>query len=331
MSLRISILGDGGWGTALALVLHENRHAVTVWGPFSGQVAAIREARENRAFLPGVPLPGSIRWTADRGEAVGGADVVVLASPTKFMRPVLEGFAGLLPANARVVNVAKGLDPQTHQRMTEVAESVLGKRAVAVLSGPSHAEEVARRVPTAVTVACRESAVAQELQQLFTNTFFRVYTTEDVIGVELGGSLKNVIAVAVGVSDGIGFGHNTRAALITRGLVEITRLGCALGASPATFSGLSGMGDLIVTCTSRLSRNWSVGYRVGQGESVESVVGGSQQAIEGVWNCSTALAVARERNIQVPVTAEVHAILQEGKPPREAVKSLMMRDLKPES
>lgn len=323
-------MGDGGWGTALALVLHENGHAVTVWGPFPDQVVAIREAGENRLFLPGVPLPQAIRWTADRKEAVEGADVVVLASPTKFMRQVLEGFAGLLPPDARVVSVAKGLDPRTHQRMTEVAESVLGRRSVAALSGPSHAEEVARRVPTAVTIACRAAAVAGELQRLFTNPFFRVYTTEDVIGVELGGSLKNVIAVAVGVSDGIGFGHNTRAALITRGLVEIMRLGRALGASPSTFSGLSGMGDLIVTCTSRLSRNWSVGHRIGRGESVASVVGGSRMAIEGVWNCSTALAVARERNIQVPVTAEVHAVLHEGKSPRDAVKSLMMRDLKPE-
>jgi glycerol-3-phosphate dehydrogenase (NAD(P)+) len=330
MISRVAVLGDGGWGSALALVLNENKHDVTVWCPFPEQVEAIRAARENRAFLPGVPLPESIRWTADRKAAVSGADVVVLASPTKFMRPVLESFAGLISEGARLVSVAKGLDPKTHQRMTEVAESVLGRRAVAALSGPSHAEEVARRVPTAVTVACRDNAVARDLQKLFTNGFFRVYTSDDVIGAELGGMLKNVIAVAVGVSDGIGFGNNTRAALITRGLAEIMRLGCALGARRETFSGLSGMGDLIVTCTSRLSRNWSVGYRVGQGESVESVVGGSKLAIEGVWNCATAVAVARERNVEVPVSAEVYAILNEGKSPRDAVKSLMMRDLKPE-
>jgi glycerol-3-phosphate dehydrogenase (NAD(P)+) len=327
---RVFVVGDGAWGTALALVLHANGHRVSVWGYLPEQVDTIRRLRENREFLPGVQLPEEVRWTSDASDA-GTADVVVLAAPTRFMRGVLQGFRGHVRPDARFVSVAKGLDPSTLQRMSVLAGEVLGLGPVAALSGPSHAEEVARRVPTAVTVACSDAATAVHLQRMFSNAFFRVYTSADVVGVELGGTLKNVIAVGVGVSDGLGFGSNTRAALMTRGLAEMTRLGCAMGSSPATFAGLSGMGDLIVTCTSRLSRNWKVGERIGRGEAVEAVLGSTRQAVEGVWNCAAALRLAATCGVQMPVTVEVNAVLQGGKTPLDAVRSLMLRDVKPEN
>jgi len=330
MRKRICIIGDGGWGTALALVLLENGHNVTVWSAFPEHVEAFRASNENKLFLPGVPLPSRLRWTCDRPSAVEGADLAVLAVPTKFFRAVAESFSGLLPASCRVLSVAKGLDRKTHERMTVVAETVLGHPSAAALSGPSHAEEVARRIPTAVTVASHDLVYAGELQELFANSFFRVYTAEDVVGVELGGALKNVIAIAVGMSDGLGFGDNTRAALITRGLAEVIRLGCALGAQPATFAGLSGVGDLIVTCTSRLSRNRAVGERLGAGEDISHILSDMKQAAEGVWNCASVCESAREAGVDVPIAGEVHAIIYEGKQPRDAVKALMARDVKPE-
>jgi glycerol-3-phosphate dehydrogenase (NAD(P)+) len=323
------ILGDGAWGTALGLVLHDNGHSVTIWGPFPEQIESIRSSRENREFLPGVAIPEAVSWTSDR-KAAGDADAIVFAVPTRFAAGVLSSFRGVVRSGADVVSVSKGLDAATHSRMTQIIEAEWGIRAAVALSGPSHAEEVARRVPTAVTVACADASRAVSVQRLFANSSFRVYTSCDVTGVELGGVLKNVIAVAVGVCDGLGFGSNTRAALMTRGLAEIARLGCAMGAQPATFAGLSGMGDLIVTCTSRLSRNWKVGERIGRGEPVESVLGSTRQAIEGAWNCTAALALAGERGVEMPVTAEVDAVLHRGKAPLDAVRSLMMRDVRPE-
>lgn len=325
---KIAILGDGAWGTALGLVLCDNGHDVTIWGPFPEQIEAIRNLRENREFLPDVQIPDRIKWSADRAVAAG-ADVVVFAIPTRFAREVLSSFTGIVRRDTVVVSVSKGLDASTHRRMSQLIAEVWGGSPVA-LSGPSHAEEVARRIPTAVTAACVDHDKAVEVQRLFSNAAFRVYTSSDIVGVELGGVLKNVIAVAVGVCDGLGFGSNTRAALMTRGLAEIARLGESLGAQASTFSGLSGMGDLIVTCTSKLSRNWKVGEKIGRGEPVSSVLGSTRQAIEGAWNCSAALALARECGVEMPVTAEVHAVLHEGKSPLEAVRSLMMRDVKPE-
>jgi glycerol-3-phosphate dehydrogenase (NAD(P)+) len=302
---------------------------VTIWGPFREQIEAISRARENREFLPDVPIPEAVAWTSDR-TAASGADAVVFAVPTRFAAGVLASFKGIVKPGADVVSVSKGLDQATHRRMTQIIEEEWGIRSAVVLSGPSHAEEVARRVPTAVTVACAETVRAVSVQKLFANSSFRVYTSADVVGVELGGVLKNVIAVAVGVCDGLGFGSNTRAALMTRGLAEIARLGCAMGAQAATFAGLSGMGDLIVTCTSRLSRNWKVGERIGRGEPVEGVLGSTRQAIEGAWNCAAALALAEERGVEMPVTAQVDAVLHRGKAPLDAVRSLMTRDVRPE-
>jgi len=331
MKSKITILGDGGWGTALALLLVENGHSVTVWGPFPEYITTIRNRRENELYLPGVKLPPEIKWTSERDVAVAGAEIVVLAIPTKFFRPVLTSFVGLLPAKCRLVSVAKGLDEQSHKRMTQVAEEILGHAPVAALSGPSHAEEVSRKIPTAVCIASADRACSSRLQKVFSNAQFRVYTSDDVAGVELGGALKNIIAIGVGVSDGIGFGDNTRAAIITRGLAEITRLGCAMGAKQATFAGLSGMGDLIVTCTSRLSRNRAVGERLGRGESIEHILGEMKQVAEGVRNCAVAREIAHEKKIEVPITEEVYAIIRNGKDPQHAVTSLMTRDLKSEA
>jgi glycerol-3-phosphate dehydrogenase (NAD(P)+) len=327
---KIAIIGDGGWGTALGLVLHRNGHDVHMWGPFPDYVSQVKRRRENVKFLPGVRLPEDIQWHSDRAGAVDGADVVVIAVPSKFYRSVLESFAPHIPAQSLLISVSKGLDQQTHERLTVTARTVLGRGPVAALSGPSHAEEVARRVPTAVVIACEDHGVAVQLQQVFNGTEFRIYTSDDVTGVELGGALKNVIALAAGVSDGIGFGDNTKAALITRGLAEITRLGSAMGANPATFAGLSGIGDLIVTCASNLSRNRAVGERLGKGETIKDILGGMEQVAEGVSTCKLALDVARKLGIDVPITEQINAVIHEGRDPKQAVIALMSRDPKVE-
>lgn len=329
--MKVAVIGDGGWGTALGLVLHRNGHEVCIWGPFPDYIATVRRKRENVKFLSGVPVPEAIAWTADRDEAARDAEVVVLATPSKFYADVVGSFAPLISDSTHVVSVAKGLSKDGHQRMTEVAETVLHHGAVAALSGPSHAEEVARGVPTAVVVASSDQAVATALQDVFSSSTFRVYTCPDVVGVELGGALKNVIAVAAGVCDGIGFGDNTKAALITRGLAEMIRLGTALGADPATFSGLSGIGDLLVTCMSRLSRNRHVGERLGRGESTEAILNSMEQVAEGVWTCASARLLAGERAVEMPIAEEVYAIVHEGKNPLEAVQALLTRDPKPET
>lgn len=326
----VAILGDGGWGTAIGLTLHQNGHRVRLWGPFPETMALIKARGENVDYLPGVPLPPSLHWTADRAEAVSHAEVVVLASPTKFMRPVLESFAGLIPSSALLVSVAKGLDAGSHRRMTEVAEELLGGGPVAALSGPSFASEVAAGVPTAVVIACRDHDRAVALQAVFNSRRFRVYSSDDVVGVELGGCLKNVMAVASGVCAGIGLGHNAQAALITRGLAEMTRLGVAMGAHPATFAGLSGMGDLVLTCTSRLSRNYTVGERMGRGEALTSILGGMKQVAEGIVNAATAHELAEMKGVSVPIIEEVHAMVSEGKEPPAAVESLLTREPRPE-
>ena len=327
---KVSIIGDGGWGTALAIVLTRNGHRVRVWGPFPEYIERIRRDGENTKFLPGVRLPPEIAWTAEPKAAVADADAVVFAVPSRFFRDVISLFSGIVPPSALLMSVTKGLDKGSGERMTQVASALLGGRSVSALSGPSHAEEVARGIPTAVVIASNDSAAGQSLQLLFTGAAFRVYTSDDVIGAELGGALKNVIAIAAGVSDGIGFGDNTKAALITRGLAEITRLGCALGANPATFAGLSGLGDLIVTCTSRHSRNRAVGERLGRGESIDQILQSMEQVAEGVWTCATARELAKAHQIPVPITDEVFAVIHEGKNPRSAVQSLISRDARPE-
>ena len=327
---KVCVIGDGGWGTALALVLHQNGHSVNIWGPFKDYIEEVKKSNENNTFLPGVQLPKDLTWTNDKREAVQDTELAIIAIPTKYYTTVVESFKGLIPESCLVVSVAKGFNPDTNERMTQVAERVLGIKSVAALSGPSHAEEVARGIPTAVTVACSNKDHAHKLQTLLSNPKFRVYTSDDVAGTELGGALKNIIAIAVGISDGLGFGDNTRAALITRGLAEMSRLGTALGAQPETFTGLSGMGDLIVTCTSHLSRNRSTGEKIGRGESIDNIMGKTKQAVEGVWNCATARTIAHKLKIEMPITEEIYAVIHQGKSPNDAVTSLLQRDVKSE-
>ncbi|MCS6770845.1 MAG: NAD(P)-dependent glycerol-3-phosphate dehydrogenase [Kiritimatiellae bacterium] len=329
--MNIGILGDGGWGTALALVLHRNGHRVRIWGPFPDYVHEVATRRENPKFLPGVALPPDLLWTSDRELAVAGADSIVLAVPSRFYGRVASDFAPFLPPQALLISVSKGLDQETRLRLTEIAERRLGRGPVAALSGPSHAEEVARGIPTAVVAACPDHEVAAAVQRLFNNSAFRVYTSEDIVGVELGGALKNVIALAAGISDGIGYGDNTKAALITRGLAEMTRLGVARGARAETFAGLSGIGDLIVTCTSRLSRNRAVGERLGRGEPLSSILTGMEQVAEGIWTCRAAWELAQEMGVETPIIEQVVAVVHDRRDPREAVHALMSRPPRRES
>jgi len=327
--MKTTVIGDGGWGTALAMVLNRNGHNVTVWGPFEKYLKTLQEKGENTTYLPGVALPASIQWTSDRKAAVADADLIVLVVPSRFYKPVVESFKPYLSDQVLIVSATKGLDEQTYERMSTVAEKIIG-RPIAVLSGPSHAEEVARGIPCAVTIAHQDLAVANQIQPFFINDTFRVYTQNDPIGVELGGALKNVIAIAAGIGDGMGFGDNSKAALMTRGLAEITRLGVALGARPETFSGLSGIGDLMVTCMSRHSRNRGVGERLGKGESLEEIMDSMKMVAEGVWNCQAAKDLASKLNVSVPITEEVAAIVHQGKDPRQAVLDLMTRTPKSE-
>lgn len=326
--MKVAILGDGGWGTALALTLVRNGHAPRVWGPAADYVGEIRKTRLNRKFLPGVPLPEEIEWTADPVEALAGAEAVVMVVPSKYVRATLERFAAAYRAagSPPVVSATKGFDESTQERMTEILSELWGVKAPAALSGPSIAPETARGVPTAVTIACADGSIASRFQELFTGDTFRVYTSDDVRGVELGGALKNVIALAAGVCDGLGFGNNAKAALITRGLAEMTRLGVALGAHPQTFYGLSGIGDLMVTCMSPQSRNRTVGERLGRGESLAQILSGMEQVAEGVCTCGPALALAREAGVPTPVMEQVDAVVHGGKKPKDAVVELMRRD-----
>jgi len=327
---RVGIVGDGGWGTALAVHLHGLGHRVTVWGAFPEQVRETAAQRENVRFLPGVKLDPGIRWTDDEAEVVASAELLVTAVPSRYLRDVLERFAGRVPGDIPVVNVAKGFDPDTGKRLSELIVGMLGCRRFAVLSGPSHAEEVARGTPTAVVAAADELEVARRVQEVFSGRGFRVYTSRDVLGVELGGALKNVMALAAGISDGLGYGDNTKAALITRGLAEMIRLGKAMGARAETFAGLSGIGDLVVTATSRLSRNRAVGERIGRGEDPRRVIAAMVQVAEGVWACRAAYALARRYGVEMPITEQVYRVVYEGVAPREAVRRLLERPFKEE-
>lgn len=328
--MKISVIGDGGWGTALALLLDSYGHQVTIWGYDPTYVAATREARENRHYLPGVPLPATLSLTSDPEEAVRQADCVVLAAPSKFYGSVCERFRGLLDPHRLVVSVTKGFDETRHCRMSQLAHEILGVEDVVVFSGPSHAEEVARRLPTAVVAACADLSRAEAVQKIFSGPRFRVYTGTDPLGAEVGGAVKNVIAVAVGVSDGMGFGDNSRAALITRGLAEITRFGCALGARAETFNGLSGIGDLIVTCSSSHSRNHTVGERLGRGEKIEDILRTMKMVAEGVWNSHIVNTIAENLGVEMPISALVHRFCDTGMSPRDALEALMGRARKSE-
>jgi len=330
--MKIAVLSDGGWGTSLALLLDRNGHQVCLWGPFPDYLEEVRQRRENVKFLPGVPIPDSVTLVADLEAAVSGAELAVLAAPAQYARGLLERLAGLrFPKTTPLVNVAKGIEVKTLKRMSEVVAEVLAPERYAVLSGPSYAEEVARRVPTAVVAAAADAAVAAAVQATFMNREFRVYTSADIIGVELGGALKNVLALAAGICDGMGFGDNTKAALMTRGIVEMARLGKALGGRSETFFGLSGIGDLIVTCAGHHSRNRHVGEELGKGRRLADIQKEMGLAVaEGVATAESAHMLARRAGVDTPIVDEVYASLYQGKDPRRAVRDLMAREAKPE-
>lgn len=330
--MKISILSDGGWGTALTTLLCHNGHQVTLWGPFPDYLAEMARTRRNDKFLKGVDLPAELAFEADLGRACAGASILVLAAPSQYLRSLLKNLKPLeRPADLIYLNVAKGIEMGTCNRMSQLVEEILGPVRYVILSGPSHAEEVGRRVPTVVMTASKDAEAARTIQQAWMNEYFRVYTSDDVIGAELGGSLKNVLALAAGVLDGMGMGDNTKAALMTRGIVEMARLGQALGGRAETFSGLSGIGDLIVTCMSRHSRNRHVGEELGKGRKLDDIQREMGLVVaEGVTTASSAYALARRAGVQTPIIDEVHASLYENKDPRQAVRDLMQRDAKPE-
>lgn len=330
--MKISILSDGGWGTALANVLCDNGHSVTLWGPFPDYIEEMRRTRRNDRFLKGVELPASLQLESDLAAACAGAAVLILAAPSQFMRSLL-GKLRDIPRSADLiyVNVAKGIETDSCKRMSELVAEVLGDVRYAILSGPSHAEEVARRVPTAVMTASRDAAAARTVQEVFMNQYLRVYTSDDVIGAELGGALKNVLALAAGVLDGMGLGDNTKAALMTRGIAEMARLGETLGGRPETFSGLSGIGDLIVTCSSRHSRNRHVGEELGRGRKLDDIQKEMGLVVaEGVKTADSAYQLARRAGAVTPIIDEVYLSLYANKDPRQALRDLMQREAKSE-
>ncbi len=330
--MKITILGDGGWGTALSKILAENGHAVTVWGAFPDYLEELAKMRINHKFLPGVKLPTSIGYEPDMGKAVAEAEMVVLATPTQFLRGVLNTFHPYFQVRRHLlVNVAKGIEDKTLKRIGEITSEILGPSAYAVLSGPSHAEEAARGVPTAVVAASAEPALAKTVCEAFMNRSFRVYTANDVIGVELGGALKNVIALAAGIIDGMELGDNPKAALLTRGIAEMGRLGRKLGGNPETFAGLSGIGDLIVTCSSRHSRNRHVGEELGRGRKLAEIIAAMQMSVaEGVKSAPGAKMLAERNNVQTPIIDQIYEVLYNDKSPEAAIDDLMQRDPKSE-
>lgn len=326
MSSKITILGNGAMATACAILLTENpSQRVTMWTRNPAHAEDIARHRENRRLLPGVSLPESLEVTGDIAAAAEGADFLIAAIPTKFLRQALTQLAPDLKEDRPVVSVIKGLENQTFMRPSEIIEDVLGNRPVVALGGPSHAEEISRRLPATVVAASGDVTLAKTVQEMFTTDRFRVYTNSDIVGVELAGALKNVIAIAAGICDGLQYGDNAKSALVTRGLVEITRFGEGLGAEPLTFSGLAGMGDLITTCTSPYSRNRTVGRRLGEGETLNEILNTMRGIAEGVTTTSSVYELAEQMGIDMPITKEVYRVLFEEKSPEEATDTLMLR------
>jgi len=326
----ISILGAGGWGTALAVLFADQGMPVNLWGYDAAQVERLRETRTNARYLPGVPLAELIQPTSDLQDCVHG-DGILFVTPSKAIRAVAEEFSRLpVPAGTPLVSCTKGIEHESGLRMSEVLREYFPKNPIGALSGPNHAEEVARRMPAAAVIGFADLAVAERMQPLFSTPRFRSYTTDDLAGVELGGALKNIYAIAAGVSDGLGFGDNSKAALVTRALVELVRLGVVLGGRAETFHGLSGMGDLTVTCFSRHSRNRGLGERLGRGESLEEITAGMTGIAEGVPTARGAFECARRAGVSTPIIDQVHAMLFSGKAPRTVLLELMSRDPRPE-
>ena len=328
---RIGILGAGSWGTALAILLHDNGHDVTVWSIHEEEVEALNTTRRHERKLPGVEIPEGILFTTDMKETMSDKDVCVLAVPSPFIRSTCQKMKQYVRAGQIIVNVAKGIEENTLYTLTDIIEEELPYADACVLSGPSHAEEVSRRLPTTCVVSSRTRKTAEYLRSVFVSPVFRVYISPDMLGIELGGALKNVIALAAGTADGLGYGDNTKAALITRGIAEIARLGIKMGGKPETFYGLTGIGDLIVTCASVHSRNRKAGYLMGQGYTMEEAMKEVQMVVEGVYSAKAALELSRKYQVEMPIVEQVNKVLFEHKNAEEAVKELMLRDKKIES
>lgn len=327
----ISIIGAGSWGTALAVLLHKNGHRVTVWSVIESEIKMLQKEHEHKDKLPGVKLPEDMEFTTDLEKAVTEADVVVLAVPSPYTRSTSHSMAPLVKEGQIIVNVAKGIEEKTFFTLSQIIEEEIPQARVAVLSGPSHAEEVGRGIPTTIVVGAKEKQVAEYLQNIFMNEVFRVYISPDVLGIELGAALKNVVALAAGIADGLGYGDNTKAALITRGITEIARLGVAMGGKFETFCGLTGIGDLIVTCASMHSRNRRAGILIGQGYTMKQAMDEVKMVVEGVYSAKAAMGLAKKFDVQLPIIEQVNAVLFEGQLADEAVKNLMLRDKKIEN
>ena len=328
--MSLAVLGGGSWGTALSAHLRRAGHPVRLWLRDAATAEEINRARRNTAYLPGIDLPAELEATTDLARAVGPAETVFVVIPSEFCRAVYRHLRAHTAPRAVIVSCTKGIEIDTLRRMTEVAAEEVPGRALAVLSGPSFALEVAREQPTTVVVASAEPGVAEQVQRLVSTHVFRAYSSDDVVGVELAGSLKNVIAIAAGIVDGIGYGSNTVAALVTRGLAEIARLAVALGARADTLSGLAGLGDLVLTCTGALSRNRRVGQALGAGRSLAEATGETRMVAEGVRTTLAACALAERASIEMPIAMQMREVLYRGLPPREAVEALMLRTLKRE-
>ena len=328
---KIGVMGAGSWGTALALLLNRNGHEVTIWSIDKNEVEMLRTKREHVDKLPGVMIPESIQFTNTISEGILGMDMIVMAVPSVFTRGTAKKMCPYVAEGQLLVNVSKGIEETTLMTMTDQIEEEIPQAKVAVLSGPSHAEEVSRGLPTTVVAGARDRETAEYIQGIFMSNVFRVYTSPDMLGIELGGSLKNVIALAAGIADGLGYGDNTKAALITRGIVEIGRLGVKMGGKFESFCGLTGIGDLIVTCASVHSRNRKAGYLMGQGKSMEEAMKEVNMVVEGVYSAKAAAKLAQKYEVPMPIVDEINKVLFEGKDPKQAVDDLMLRESKIEN
>ena len=327
----VGIIGAGSWGCALAWLLCNNKHQVTMWSALEDEIEMLQKVHEHKDKLPGVVLQQEIQFTTRLSEAIEGKDALVLAVPSPFTRSTAAKMAPFVAEGQKIVNVAKGIEEMTLMTLSQIIEQEIPKARVAVLSGPSHAEEVGKGIPTTIVVGAGDKAAAEYLQNLFMSKVFRVYTSSDVLGIELGAALKNVVALASGIADGLGYGDNTKAALITRGITEIARLGMAMGGKLETFSGLSGIGDLIVTCASMHSRNRRAGILIGKGYSYEEAMKEVNMVVEGVYSAKAAIGLAEKYQVQIPIIEQVNEVLFHGKKADEAVKDLMLRDKKLEN
>lgn len=326
--VKIGVIGAGSWGTALAVLLHKNGHEVTIWSIIKEEVEMLREKRQHESKLPGVVIPNDITITNDLKESMAEKDILVLAVPSPFTRSTCKMMKEYITPGQIVMNVAKGIEENTLFTLTDIMEEELPGIDAAVLSGPSHAEEVGRGLPTTCVVGAHSKKTAEYLQNIFISPVFRVYTSPDMLGIELGGALKNVIALAAGTADGLGYGDNTKAALITRGIAEISRLGMKMGGKPETFFGLTGIGDLIVTCASVHSRNRKAGYLIGKGYTMQEAMDEVKMVVEGVYSAKAAMGLAKKYDIELPIIEQVNKVLFEGKNAAEAVNELMQRDKK---